>query len=252
MAQLKETVAASTNMVRSIVEKHLTPPQHYIFGFADLSGAIDPRYGEFRYAISIGKKLDNGILDSITNGPTPEYYGHYKQTNRDLAALSENIARELEGTGIRTICIDPSISTDKLDSDYSRTLRTDFSHKMAATCAGMGWIGKTALLITREFGPRLRLVTILTDTPLADKKESIERSRCGKCNTCVEACPAEAATSQLWEVSMDRDDFFDAHKCRAQCQEFGERLPGGNARICGICVSVCPMGINNRKEQSVS
>ena len=37
---------------------------------------------------------------------------------------------------------------------------------MAATSAGLGWIGKNGLLINREFGPRLSLVTVLTDAAI--------------------------------------------------------------------------------------
>jgi epoxyqueuosine reductase len=246
MDNLKETDPEVQQLVRSIVEKHLSPPDRFIYGFADLSDVIDSRFGDFRFGISIGQKLDYGIVDSIEDGPTPGYYTHYKKTNRDLAALSGRIAQELEGSGIRAQCIEPSISTDKLDSDYSLTLRTSLSHKMVATRAGLGWIGKTALFISREFGPRLRLVTLLTSTFLDNSSSPVNSSKCGKCNTCVEACPAEAASGLLWDISMDRDDFFDAHKCRGQCQEFGNRLPGGDARICGICVSVCPIGNRNR------
>jgi len=246
MVDLKETDPVVSEMVRSIVEKHLTPLDRFIYGFADLSDVLDPQFGDFRFGISIGQKLDYRIVDAITNGPTPEYYAHYRKTNQDLSVLSGNIAQELERNGMRTLCVEPSISTDKLDSDYSLTLRTRLSHKMVATRAGLGWIGKTALFISKEFGPRLRLVTILTSTSLENSRTPVKMSKCGKCNACVEECPAEAATGQLWDTTMDRDEFFDAHKCRAQCKAFGERLLGAEARICGICVSVCPIGHNKR------
>ena len=246
MVDLKETNPVASEIVRSVVEKHLTPLDRFIYGFADLSGLLDPQFGSFRFGISIGQKLDYRIVDSIENGPTPEYYAHYIKTNQDLSVLSGNIAQELEWNGIRTLCVEPSISTDKLDSDYSITLRTRLSHKMVATCAGLGWIGKTALFISNEFGPRLRLVTILTSSTIENSKAPVKMSKCGKCNVCMEACPAEAATGLSWDTTLDRDEFFDAQKCRAQCKEFGERLPGRDAWICGICVSVCPIGYSNR------
>ena len=41
-----------------------------------------------------------------------------------------------------------------------------FSHVVAAYYAGMGSIGDSHNLITKEFGPRIRLVSILTDAPI--------------------------------------------------------------------------------------
>ncbi len=242
MAVFEQTHSGRSELVQSLIEKHLKPRDHYIYGFADLTGLVDRQFGDFRYGISIGKKLDDGIIDSIKNGPTPEYYAHYKETNDALARLSNRIASELNRNRIETLCMEPTIPEDYPDAYYQETLRSRLSHKMVATRAGLGWIGKTALVITRPFGPRLRLVTILTKTPLRNDSDPVDKSRCGKCVICVEACPAEAATGQLWDITLDRDQFFDAEKCRAQCKEFGYNMLGGDRRICGICVSVCPIG----------
>ena len=246
MAAANEKDNNKTELVRTIVERHLIPMERYIYGIADVEGVLDPQFSAFRSGISIGQRLDDGIVDDITSGPTLEYYELYKKTNQDLSILSNRIAQELNLNGVETACVEPSITTKSLDSDHSITLRTRLSHKMVATRAGMGWIGKTALLISKEFGPRFRLVTVLTDAKLHSNTHPINKSRCGKCNLCVEACPADAATGQLWDTSLDRDVFFNAQKCRDQCQEFGDRLLGGEGRICGICVSVCPIGINSR------
>ncbi|MCK5134545.1 MAG: epoxyqueuosine reductase [Bacteroidales bacterium] len=246
MAVLKETDPSASEMIRSIVEKYLIPPEQFLYGFADLNRVLNPQFGDFRFGISIGQQLDYRIVNSIKSGPTPAYYDHYKTTNEELSLLSQNIAQELNRNGIETLCIEPTISTDKLDSDYYLTLRSKLSHKMVATRAGLGWIGKTALFISKEFGPRLRLVTILTNTPLLISSIPVNKSRCGKCVICVEACPAKTASGQLWDTTLDRDQFFDAQKCRAMCKEFGERILGPDARICGICVSVCPIENNNR------
>lgn len=242
MVIMNSTDLNAPEIVRTIVEKHLSPAENFIYGFADLTGLVDPSFGDLTYGISIGKKLDGDIVSSIANGPTKTYYEHYKSTNRELEELSLKIARDLSRQGMRSQCVEPTISTGQLDSEYATSLRTRLSHKMAATTAGLGWIGKTALFVSRECGPRLRLVTILTNTPLQNGRDPEVRSRCGKCTLCVEACPAEAASGHAWDVSLDRDDFFDAQKCRAQCKEFGDTILGGEARICGICVSVCPVG----------
>jgi epoxyqueuosine reductase QueG len=113
---------------------------------------------------------------------------------------------------------------------------------MVATRAGLGWIGKTDLLISKKFGPRLRLVTILLDRDPGTTAVPIDKSKCGKCNICVEKCPAQAANGMLWNIKVHRDLFFNAFKCREKCGELARQKLNVDERICGLCVSVCPIG----------
>jgi epoxyqueuosine reductase QueG len=232
-------------MQRQIVEiirRHLVPAENYIYGFADLTGLLNRKFEGFNYGISLGRKLDNSIVDNITDGPTMEYYFHYRKINEELTLLSKNISAELNQNNIETITISPTVSTEELDTVYFSTLRTDLSHKMVATRAGLGWIGKTDLLITKKFGPRLRLTSILLKDPVIPESRPMDISRCGTCGICVEICPASAANGKMWDITVERDEFFDAQKCRNQCAEFGRSRLSMDARVCGICVSACPIG----------
>jgi epoxyqueuosine reductase len=231
-----------TEKIDVLIRRFLIPAENYIYGFTDLTGLLDKKFTGFNYGISIGKKLDSVIVDQIINGPTIEYYNHYKQANTDLAELAANISEELNRNEIETFNISPTVSTAELDSIYYKTLRTDLSHKMVATRAGLGWIGKTDLFISKKFGPRLRLVSILINVEVKSKYKPVDISRCGNCSLCVDKCPAKAANGKLWDITTEREDFFDAFKCRNQCAEFGKARLGIDARICGICVSVCPIG----------
>jgi epoxyqueuosine reductase len=228
--------------IENIIQKHLVPCENFIYGFSNLTGLLDNKFSGFNFGISIGIKLDSEIVDMIKDGPTAEYYSHYRQANKDLAILTKSITEELDQIHIESLAIAPTVSTSELDSVYFKSLRTDLSHKMVATRAGLGWIGKTDLFISKKFGPRLRLVSILLKTPVKAKSRPIDVSRCGKCNICVEICPAHAANGQLWNISIDRNKFFDPWKCRNQCAEFGRTKLGQDARVCGICVSACPVG----------
>ncbi len=229
-------------MLENILKSHLVPADDYIYGFADLNGLIDKKFERFRYGISIGKRLDDKIIDRIINGPTMEYYLYYNQINEELSVLSRKIAGDLNNNDIKTIEIEPTVTTGDHDATYLKTLKTDLSHKMVATRAGLGWIGKTDLLISKKFGPRLRLVSILLETPVILKSEPINKSRCGTCKTCIDICPAKAATGKLWNTSVIREEFFDPWKCRKKCAEFGKTKLGVDARICGMCVAACPAG----------
>ena len=228
--------------ITEIIKKHLIPAENYIYGFADLKGLLSKKFDGFNYGISLGRKLDYSIVDDIYEGPTMEYYYHYRKINEDLALISDRISAELNEINIDTCTISPTVSTEELDTLYYKTLRTDLSHKMVATRAGLGWIGKTDLLITKKFGPRLRLTSILLKDRVIPESKPIDLSCCGTCNICVVVCPAKAANGRMWDITVDREEFFDAGKCRNQCAEFGRSGLSMDARVCGMCVAACPIG----------
>lgn len=229
-------------MIEKLLKSYLIPADNYIYGFADLTGLLDSKFDGYNHGISIGRILERTIIDKVIDGPTMEYYNHYRRVNEELEKLTIHISKELNNIGIESINIEPTVSASDIDSKYSFMLRTDISHKMVATRAGLGWIGKTDLFISRVCGPRLRLVTILVKTPLIPESKPIDKSLCGNCKLCVDICPANAANGKLWDITVKREEFFDPWKCRKQCADFGMLKLGINARICGMCVAVCPVG----------
>ena len=215
----------------------------HIWGFADLSGLLHERFKGFGYGISIGRRLDDSIIDSIITGTNMGYYGLYKDTNIYLLGLVTDLAAKINALGVRSLAITPTSNQLYRSPEYARTLRHYFSHKMVGTRAGLGWIGKSDLFVSKKFGPRLRLVSILVDYPLKPLEPPIDKSRCGQCNVCVEACPAKAINGKLWSTKIDRDEFYDAFKCRDKAKEISLAATGQNDdEICGICVAVCPAG----------
>jgi len=234
----------SDSVISDIVERSLFPREDYTLGFADLRGLIDKKYGGFRYGISIGRRLDNTIIDGIKEGPTIKYYNHYNQVNRELASLTARIRKDLKRAGVESIAIEPTVTTgtEAYNDEYMRTLTVDISHKMVATRAGLGWIGKSDLFISRVFGPRLRLVSMLLKDDPGISTAPVNESECGKCNICVLKCPAHAISGKSWNINIKRSDFFDAFKCREMCNELARTRLNVNARICGLCVVVCPKG----------
>jgi epoxyqueuosine reductase len=237
-----QNLSTLVKTIENIIQKHLIPSENFTYGFSDLTGLLHEKFAGFNYGISIGVRLDSEIVDRVINGPTPEYFAHYRKANNDLALLTWNITEELSRNNVESLAVTPTVATSDLDTIYFETLRTDLSHKMVATRAGLGWIGKTDLFISKEFGPRLRLVSILLKTPVKAKSKPIDKSRCGKCTICVDICPAKAANGKLWNIKVDRNEFYDPWKCRNQCAEFGRTKLGQDARVCGICVSSCPIG----------
>lgn len=228
--------------MQEVIESIIQPDDQYVVGLGDLAGLLNNRYSGYNHAIVIGKRLDDRIIDSIESGPNLRYFVHYNEINLHLLELQKRVSKKLEELGVPNVIVEPTTHDEDLDENYFKTLRYDFSHKMAATRAGLGWIGKTDLFISLKFGPRLRLATVLIDFPVKSLTPPIDESRCGDCLRCVESCPAGAANGRLWDVRTDRDEFYDAFKCRAYARKVSAEKIGKEVSLCGICVSVCPWG----------
>ena len=115
-----------------------------------------------------------------------------------------------------------------------------FSFKYAAVNAGLGWIGKNDVLITEEYGPRVSLSTVLLDYPF-ETGRIITESRCGSCNRCVDICPHKALKGMDWDINARRNEIIDYHLCNQKRSAYIEKHRRKNA--CGLCMVVCPFGI---------
>jgi epoxyqueuosine reductase len=230
--------------IKKITEKikQICPHDLYEIGYADLTGLLSPEYSKYKYGLSIARKLDDAVIDEITDGPTILYHDLYHKINNELSKKALEITKLLESNNIKALPIKPTLKDSKLNDTYQKELRYHFSHKMTATQSGMGWIGKTDLLITKRFGPRVRLASILMTSCILDAGKPINESQCGDCNICVENCPVQAATGKSWTIKIDRNEFYDPFKCREFCKQITVERIKKDISICGICISVCPKG----------
>lgn len=210
-----------------------------IYGFADMDGVLAGEFLGYTHAISFALKLNTMIVDRIATGPNQEYCDEYKNANQQLDRISFLIANEIRKYGYKALSIPASKRTDFVQ------LRGAFPHKTAATRAGIGWIGKSSLLVTKTYGPRIRLSTILTDYPLK-ANQPIEENFCGKCTQCIQMCPAGAIVGGGWTPGIAREKLIDVYQCDQWKKEnYSEYCDG---HVCGICVSVCPFGKTGTKK----
>ncbi len=119
-------------------------------------------------------------------------------------------------------------------------LKAVFSFKYAAVNAGLGWIGKNDVLITEEYGPRVRLSAVLIDYPF-EYGNKITESQCGSCTKCVDICPHKALTGANWDIHTLRSDLIDYHLCNQKRSAYIESH--GRKNACGLCMIVCPYGM---------
>jgi epoxyqueuosine reductase len=182
-------------------------------------------------AISMMMRLDADVVRDISEGPTPAYLDDYRRLNRALDLATAALAKAIMENGghAERVRSTQSVSDDE----------PVFPHKTAATQAGLGWIGKTGLFVSRQFGPAVRLATVFTDLPLTAARPFLV-GHCGTCDLCVRACPAGAGRDVTWTAGMPRGQIVDVVVCRRQMERAGEPTLRD---ICGICIAACPRSL---------
>ncbi len=100
--------------------------------------------------------------------------------------------------------------------------------------ANMGQMGKLGLLITKEYGPRLRLSMIATNaSPLPEepRQDFGIREFCEKCGLCIRKCPAGAIRKEPLENRSGTHSCVASEKCFTQFYEKDG---------CSVCIKACP------------
>ncbi|MFO8050856.1 MAG: 4Fe-4S dicluster domain-containing protein [Thermoplasmatota archaeon] len=174
-----------------------------------------------RFAIVLGLRMDHSAIATAPDPPAGKEalraYWVLGQMVLKVAEYIRYLGYPAQGHQVRTFLKDPPT----------------ILHPLAAYHAGLGEFGRHGLLVTPEFGPRLRLGTITTDLELPDEGPSpfgVEEF-CQNCDLCMEACRGDAIPS---EMRMERGILkytIDPMRC---APEFA-RYDG-----CGICIKVCP------------
>jgi epoxyqueuosine reductase len=211
-------------------------------GFAKLEDT-DMIHGNLPNAVSILIKFPSKIINTLLEDyPTKIYIDTLLEINDildKLVLLGENFLKQ-QGyqaygqTKERTI-----VEEDK---------RSKIPYKTVATRAGLGWIGKCALLIHPKYGSAVRLASIYTDAPL-DIGEPIIQSYCGDCDECVKFCPGNACTGVDWNINIDRNLIYNQKKCGDKALALSIEKTGVDHYYCGKCIIVCPFTKKYLKEE---
>ena len=111
--------------------------------------------------------------------------------------------------------------------------------------AGVGWIGKNTLTITKQSGSFIFLGSIISDLDLPADAPS--NNHCGTCTACLDICPTDA---------FPQPYVLDANKCisyltiehRGQFTEEEKKNIGEHIFGCDICLDICPWNHKNNQK----
>ena len=184
-------------------------------------------YPEAKTVIVIGLPVSLPIVETA---PSIYYHELYKTVNSALDSKAYELANFLIERGHGAIYLPRDGYGDVkilIDNPFAF-----FSHKHAAYLAGLGSLGHNNVLLTPQYGPRVRFTSIFTTADIP--AESIKsKDLCTHCLLCVKNCPVKAIPQ--------KGDFpppVDKRLCAIRSAKLKEeyRYP------CGICIKVCPVG----------
>lgn len=242
MEVLNEEIAS---FLESEAEKENQPP--LIFGFADIENVAEVELdgSKLTGAVSIGCALSPEALSSLSKGLNATYYKNFDKTSIFVDELSKSLASFIKGKGYKAIALDESFveGNELLGIEPNNIKISSFSpvwalQRFFATHAGLGWVGKNGLVITKHYGGAVILGTVFTDAPL-DCATEVFLSRCGRCKECAIACPVNAIDIFRLPSGVE-ESVIDTKVCLEECRRLTIEVFGAPAELCGKCIYACP------------
>jgi epoxyqueuosine reductase QueG len=188
-------------------------------------------YPETETVVVIGMPV---FLPVVETSPSIAYHELYRTVNTLLDSNAYRIALLLNRKGF------PSIPVPRDGYGSIQVLKEKplafFSHRHAAYLAGLGTFGVSNMLLTPEFGPRVRFASVFTSAELP-AREVMEEDLCIRCMRCRDICPVQALGSEDYP-----SDLTEKRACAARSDE----LARGFVSPCGFCIKVCPVGEDRR------
>ena len=193
----------------------------------ELHGTRDERSnelaGNFKSVIVLAHEMDYDLVKSYPSATAAAATG--REYSREAAIVS-SLASFLRALGYEAI---GSTNDSAITIPY-------------AIKAGMGEYGRNQMVITEEYGPRVRFSKVFTELELiydVPKKFGV-RQTCDTCTKCADACPPKALPKGPPQaVGPNRSNIVGVTKWSADCEKCFTYWTKLNVD-CAICMRVCP------------
>ena len=204
-------------------------------------------YPEAKTVIVIGLPIQLPIIETA---PSIYYHELYNIVNTLLDSKGYEISNFLTEKGYPSIYL-PRDGYGDIEVLLKNPVAF-FSHKHAAYLAGMGSFGENNVILTKEYGPRVRFTSIFT-TAVIEGDPIPGEDLCKHCKRCINQCPVNAIPEGI-ELEDNSGDFFRPID-KIACANRSKMLRKDFKSPCGICIKVCPVGMDrkvfNREDMSI-
>ena len=164
-------------------------------------------------------------------------YAGYTEKQKELKYLPASFAKGYDYHNFVAEEIEKLLSFEHLTKRYKILVDIDFlDEKQVAQIAGLGQIGKNNLLLTKEFGSRVYLGTVVTEEKLEEHFIQ-NQNLCLNCTVCIDKCPSKALSTSM-ENCLSRLSQVDS-----VIFEQYDNLQTYYG--CDVCQDVCPLNTNN-------
>ena len=199
----------------------------------DLTGLPLRKTRGYRRAVLVAFSLSPAYIHRIRKSAQTDYT-EFLEKEKQADRLAEMLAFYLTNKGYLSYA--QSEYNLGLHKEFDeKTKRSPLPHKTIAIMAGIGWIGKDNLLVTKKYGSALCMCTVLTNAPLPVNNKPMMQQGCGSCTVCMEACPKAAITGRSWSRKTDRDQLLVIDRC--EC--------------CLKCLANCPWTVAYAKDKVI-
>lgn len=171
------------------------------------------------------------LLPMLETTPSIIYTTLYETCNIELDQLGFRLCRILNRGGYGSIFL-PRDGYGHIKVLVDEPTAS-FSQVYAAKYAGLGTVGYNHTLLTVDYGPRVRFVSVFTTLKIPGSP-MVEEDLCTRCLTCAKCCPTHAFA--------DDGDKPVARMNKLACAKYHAELRDAYCFPCGVCIKVCPVG----------
>jgi epoxyqueuosine reductase QueG len=196
------------------------------------------------WAISLASHISESACDLLPMHNDPGmiqiFHKHTFGKAGDLDRAAQKIAALIEKNGHKALVI-----SGRGRSYFDEATLRVISHKALGVLFGHGYGRDSGLLITKEYGPRVRLCTVITSLPLpVEEKAEPVLNNCIHCGKCAKICPSGAVGGERFDPKNPKRGVIDYNACDTYRTEREPRMQSNSA------TSACMSARGGRPEKS--